>query len=84
MSSPGLPTPPSAPRRPHAWSRPTGDETDDFAWLSDKDDPATVAYLTAENDWADRWFAPVQPLVDDIFTEIKSRVKEDEIGRAHV
>ncbi len=78
MSSPGLPTPPSAPRRPHVWNRPTGDETDDFAWLSDKDDPATVAYLTAENDWADRWFAPVQPLVDDIFTEIKSRVKEDD------
>lgn len=78
MATPGLPTPPSAPKRPHVWHRPTGDENDDYAWLADKDDPATVAYLTAENEWADAWFAPSHPLVDELFGEIKSRVKEDD------
>ena len=78
MSSPGLPTPPSAPRRPHVWHRPTGDESDDFAWLADKDDPATVEYLSAENEWADAWFSPSQPLIEELFGEIKSRVKEDD------
>ena len=78
MSSPGLPPPPAAPRRPHVWQRPTGDEPDPYAWLSDRDDPATIAYLDSENDWADRWFAPAQPLIDELFGEIRSRVKEDD------
>ena len=77
MSSPGLP-PPSAPRRPHVWHRPTGDETDHYAWLADRDDPATIAYLDSENAWADEWFAPAEPLIDELFGEIRSRVKEDD------
>ena len=42
-------------RRSRSGCRPTrthhGDTvTDDYAWLADKDDPDTIAYLTAEND----------------------------------
>lgn len=78
MSSPELPSPPSAPRHPHVWHRPTGDESDDFAWLADKDNPGTIEYLNAENEWADAWFTPSQALIDELFGEIKSRVKEDD------
>ena len=69
-------TAPVAPRREHTWSRPTGETPDPWAWLADKDDPETIAYLAAENDHAAAWFAPHQGLVDEIFDEIRSRIQE--------
>ena len=71
-------TPPAAPRRPHIWHRPTGDTPDDWAWLADKDDPETIAYLEAENLHAEEWFAGRAALVEELFSEIKSRVQEDD------
>mgnify|MGYP003326513853 FL=1 len=56
--------------------RPFGEVIDPWAWLRDRDDPDTVAYLEAENRWSDEWFAQHQPLVDTLFSEIKSRVQE--------
>ena len=52
--------------------------SDDWAWLRDRNDPATISYLNEENAWADAWFAGVNPLVEELFGEIKSRVKEDD------
>ena len=69
---------PTAPRRPHVWHRPTGDVTDDWAWLADKSDPATLAYLRQENEHADAWFAERSDLVEELYSEIKSRVQEDD------
>jgi oligopeptidase B len=67
---------PVAPRSPHVWKRPTGDVDDPWAWLRDRDDPRTVAYLRDENAYADAWFSKHRPLTDAIFREIKSRVQE--------
>jgi oligopeptidase B len=67
---------PIAPRRDHHWQRPTGDVHDPWAWLRDRDDPETIAYLEAENAWSDRWFAEHSDTVDAIFGEIKRRVLE--------
>ena len=69
---------PAAPRRPHTWQRPTGDVTDPYAWMIKKDDPATIEYLTAENAFADSWFAERSGDIEAMFGEIKSRVKEDD------
>ncbi len=69
-------TAPSAKRVPHVHHRPTGDVTDDFHWLTDRDDPDTIAYLKAENEHTDQWFAPHTGLVDTLFAEIKSRIQE--------
>jgi oligopeptidase B len=71
---------PSVKRIPHVWNRPTGDFTDHYAWLSDRDDPDTVAFLEQENALADGWFAQQGDLVDTIFTEIKSRVQETDVA----
>ena len=70
------PTPPVAPRKPHVHDRPTGPVDDPYHWLRDKDDPDTIAYLTAENAYADAWFAPHENAVETIFGEIKSRIQE--------
>ncbi len=67
---------PVAPRRPHTWSRPTGETPDPWAWLADRDDPETIAYLTAENDHATAWFDSRQGTVEQIFGEIRSRIQE--------
>lgn len=69
-------TPPLAKRVPHTWQRSTGDVDDPWAWLRDRDDPDTVAYLEAENRYAEAWFAPHHALTTELFEEIKSRVQE--------
>ena len=51
-----------------------------FQWLRDRDDPDTVAYLEAENDYANAWFDERKELVDELFEEIKSRVQETDIS----
>ena len=41
--------PPSAKQVPHARTFHGDTVIDEYAWLADKDDPDTIAYLTAEN-----------------------------------
>ncbi len=67
---------PVAPQKPHTWERPTGPADDPWAWLRDREDPDTIAYLEAENAYAAAFFEPRQDLVEELFTEIKSRVQE--------
>jgi oligopeptidase B len=70
------PTPPVAPRKPHTWPRPTGPVEDPYAWLRNREDPDTVAYLEAENAYSGAWFDEHAELVETIYGEIKSRVQE--------
>lgn len=65
---------------PHVWHRPTGDVDDPWAWLRNRDDPDTVAYLEAENAHADAWFAPHTATAEQLFEEIKSRVQETDVA----
>jgi len=71
---------PIAPQRDHQWVRPTGSVSDPYAWLINKDDPETIAYLESENAYADRWFSPDAELIEELFQEIKSRIKEDDVA----
>src|SRR5262245_48869632 len=67
---------PAAKRVPHTWLRPTGPADDPWAWLSDRNDPDTIAYLEAENAFADAWLEEHADLVDAVFDEIKARTQE--------
>src|SRR5215813_1644215 len=74
---PGVETsPPAAPKRPRTLSLHGDDRVDDWYWLRDRDDPEVIAYLTAENAYADSMLARLAPLRDRIFDEIKGRVQE--------
>ncbi len=53
---------------------------DPYAWLSDKEDPDTVAYLTAENGYTEAATAHLAGLRETIFSEIKSRTKETDLS----
>ena len=72
--------PPIAKQVSHTWSRSTGDVDDPWAWLRDRDDPDTVAYLEAENAYAQAWLTPHEPTVQAVFREIKSRVQETDVA----
>jgi oligopeptidase B len=71
---------PIAKQVPHTWHRPTGDVDDPWAWLRDRDDPDTVAYLTAENEHTAAWLADRAATVEEIYAEIKSRVQETDLS----
>jgi oligopeptidase B len=71
---------PRAPQRPHTWQRPTGPVDDPWAWLRDRDDPATIGYLEQENAYADAWFSGHAGLVDELFDELRSRVQETDLS----
>src|SRR5260370_16376751 len=49
---------------------------DEYAWLADKDDPETIAYLEAENAYTAAITAGQAGLREEIFAEIKDRPKE--------
>lgn len=71
---------PVAPQRPHTWHRPTGPVEDPWAWLRDRDDPATIAYLEAENAYAEAWFEDRSEQVEELFGELRSRVQETDLS----
>jgi oligopeptidase B len=76
----GRPEPPAA-RRVQAQRTHHGDTViDDYAWLADKDNPETIAFLEAENAYTAALTAGQEDLRTAIFTEIKSRTKETDLS----
>ncbi|MBB5371529.1 MULTISPECIES: S9 family peptidase [unclassified Janthinobacterium] len=54
--------------------------TDDYRWLQKKTDPAVIDYLNAENAYTAAVTAPIQPLADKVFAEIKGRIQEVDLS----
>jgi oligopeptidase B len=53
---------------------------DEYAWLANRDDPDTVAYLTAENAYTETQTSGQAALREAVFTEIKTRTKETDLS----
>ena len=69
---------PQASRRPHTVEM-HGDARDDpWFWLRERDDPATMEYLQAENAHTDAFLKPLESLQSRIYDEIRGRIKEDD------
>lgn len=74
-------TPPDAIRKPHVVKAPFGAQRDDeYYWLRDdkRKNPEMLAYLNAENAYADTLMAPLKPLENKLYEEIVSRIKQDD------
>jgi oligopeptidase B len=54
--------------------------SDEYAWLMNKEDPATIAYLEAENAWTDAATAHLAELREKVFQEIKGRTQETDLS----
>lgn len=53
---------------------------DPYEWLRDKNNPEVIAYLEAENAYADQATAHLASLRQKIFDEIKARTKETDLS----
>ncbi len=53
---------------------------DDYEWLRDKESPETLAYLEAENAYTQAQTAGLEEMTENIFQEIKSRIKETDMS----
>ena len=75
--------PPKAEQRPHRYEQHGILIEDPWHWLRDPkypevEDPDVLAYLKQENAYFDVWKAEHQELIDQLFGELKGRIKEDE------
>jgi oligopeptidase B len=75
-----MPTPPIAETRPHAVTAPAGTRNDEYYWLRDdtREDAKVLAYLNAENAYADALLASSKPLAGKLYEEIVGRIKQDD------
>lgn len=51
---------------------------DDYHWLKDRDNPAVIEHLKAENDYVDRVLQHTQAFQKQLFEEMKARIQEDD------
>ncbi len=76
-------SPPTAEKRDHSYSHHGITISDPYHWLRDQsyptiDDEDMLDHLKAENAWFEARMKPQQPLVDELFAEMKARIKEDD------
>src|ERR1700694_3165855 len=75
-----LPAPPIAERRPTVLEAHGDSRIDPYYWLREKDNPEVLAYLQAENEYADAVMAPTTPLQETLYREIVGRVQETDFS----
>ncbi len=61
------PLPPVAERRPTTHTLHGDVRVDEYAWLRNRDDPATIAYLEAENEYTEKMMAPTDRLQEALY-----------------
>ncbi|MBK7519546.1 MAG: S9 family peptidase [Gammaproteobacteria bacterium] len=80
LSARGVAAPPIAMVKPHAVDSANGSRVDNYYWLRDdsRKNPDVLAYLNAENAYADAMLAHIAPLKARIYDEIIGRIKQDD------
>ncbi len=73
-----MPSFPIALKRPHPIMQHGQTRVDDYFWMRNREDPAVMDYLTAENDYLDEVLQHTRPLQGQLFQEMKARIKEDD------
>ncbi|MBN1944516.1 MAG: S9 family peptidase [Bradymonadales bacterium] len=72
--------PPVAPRIPHVQSIHGVELTDDYYWLRERDNPAVMAYLEAENAYTDAMMAHTEELQETLYQEMLGRIQETDLS----
>ncbi|MFQ5445747.1 MAG: S9 family peptidase [Saprospiraceae bacterium] len=68
--------PPVAEKHPKELVNLGDTRVDDYYWLNERENPKVVEYLEAENKYADAVMAHLEPLREELFEELKGRIKE--------
>lgn len=51
---------------------------DNYYWLNERENPEVIDYLNKENEYYQKSTAHTKPLQDELFLEMKGRIKEDD------
>ncbi len=72
--------PPRVAKKPFQVTSPNGAREDDYYWLRDdtRKNPEMLAYLAAENAYADAQLASLKPLQAKLYEETVSHIKQDD------
>ncbi len=72
------PKPPVAKIVPKVLSNHGVERTDDYFWLRERENKEVIDYLNSENDYTEAKLADVKKLDENLFAEIKGRIKQDD------
>ena len=80
VSALSIPPPPVAAKKPHQVPSPHGNREDEYYWLRDdkRENPEMLAYVKAENEYADRMLAHTKTLESRVYGEIIGRIQQDD------
>ena len=72
--------PPRPAKKPFLVKSPNGARADDYYWLRDdtRKNPEMLAYLNAENAYADTALAALKPLEETLYAETVGHIKQDD------
>ncbi len=79
MTNPTL-TPPTAKVSPKTDTLHGDTRIDDYFWMREKSSPEVIAYLEAENAYADSVLVPTQALQETLYAEMKGRIQETDLS----
>jgi oligopeptidase B len=69
---------PVAPQRPHEITQHGQTRIDNYFWMRRREDPEVLTYLHAEQDYLDEVMQHTKGLQEQLFQEMKGRIKEDD------
>ena len=70
--------PPVARVIPHSLVEHGATRVDNYFWLRERDNPEVIAYLEAENEYTQSMTAHTEELQEQLFEEIRGRIKQDD------
>lgn len=73
-------TPPVAKKVPKTFTLHGDERVDEYGWLRDKKSPETLAYLEAENAYADAVLEPTKKLAGQLYEEMLGRIKQTDVN----
>lgn len=71
-------TPPVAAQKPKDLTEHGHTRNDPWYWLNERENPEVIAYLNAENAYKDAVMADLKDVQEELFQEIKGRIKEQD------
>ncbi len=72
--------PPLAEKKPKDGTVHDDTRIDDYFWLREKESPAVLAHLRAENAYTESVLAPTKPLQEKLYAEMLGRIKETDLS----
>ncbi|WP_286174723.1 S9 family peptidase [Cytophaga sp. FL35] len=71
-------TVPVAKKIPHQLEKHGDIRVDPYYWMNERENPEVVSYLNSENDYYNTLTAHTKKFQEDLFTEMRARIKEDD------